>query len=209
MPSNIPVGYAQATFSFLHEGSSDPLAITLGITLPPGPGAPTPQLVANQLQSNFAATVLEDMDNGISLTHTDLFVGAGDGPSGSVRSDIGSFPGERAMVSIPLNTAVLVNKTTPRLGRLGRGRMFVPSSVAASEVSEVGRLGDSIRTSLNGSWSDFWDLLANGSPDPNAFYSGPLVPVLIHQPPHDDIPPTSITGFEVAPVVGTRGSRIR
>lgn len=205
MPSNIPVGYGQATYSFTHENLGRPLAITLGIDLP-APGA-DPQSIANELMYRFGETIMTDIDNSVTLTHVDLFIGNGDAPSGSVRSSIPPKVGERSMVSVPLNSAVLVTKQSGRLGRLGRGRFFVPSSVAATEVSENGTLTTSIVGSLQARWLAFW--LSLTEPDEGEYYVGPLPPVLIHQPPHDDQIPTPITSFLVGSRIGTRGSRIR
>lgn len=205
MPSNIPVGYGQATYSFTHENLGRPLAITLGIDLP-SPGE-DPQMIANELMERFADTIMTDIDNSVTLTHVDLFIGNGDGPSGSVRSSVPPATGERSMVSVPLNSAVLVSKQTGRLGRLGRGRFFVPSSVASTEVSENGTLTGSIIASLQARWLAFHVALT--TENPGGLYEGPLPPVLIHQPPHADQVPTPITSFLVSSKIGTRGSRIR
>lgn len=205
MPSNIPVGYGQATYSFTHENLGRPLAITLGVSLPSGPV--NPQAVANELMQRFSETIMTDIDNSVTLTHVDLFIGNGPDPSGSVRSSIPPKVGERSMVSVPLNSAVLVTKQSGRLGRLGRGRFFVPSSVAATEVSENGNLTGSIVTSLQSRWFAFHAALTD--PEEGTFYSGTLNPVIIHQPPHQDQAPALITSFLVGSKIGTRGSRLR
>ena len=205
MPSNIPIGYGQATFSFTHEGLGKPLAVTLGIVLP---GTyPSATELANELHTRFANTVMEDVDNSITCTHVDLFIGAGDDPSGSVRSNTPPKVGERAMVSAPLNTAVIVGKQGILLGRRGKGRLFMPGSCSSAEVGENGRLGESIVSSLNGTWQDFLDMLNDGVE--GGWYDGPLFPCIIHKPPHEEQTPTRINAFVVSSLIGTRGSRIR
>lgn len=205
MPQNIPVGYGQATFGFTHEAAPRPLAITLGVSLV-NAGADY-VTVANAIFRRFENTVLEDLDNGLTLNHVDLFIGAGTAPSGSVRSSFGAKPGGRAMVSMPLNTCVLVEKQTGFLGRSNRGRMFVPSSGPASDVSEIGNLSDSLRTSLQGSWTDFYNELSDGGEPGDPLPGAAILPVLIHQ----DVvaAPTPISGFRVVQKVGTRPTRIR
>lgn len=205
MPSNIPAGFAQATYSFTMEGLSRPLAITLGIVLPLDFDSATD--IANELHTRFVNTVMEDIDNGCVCTHVDLFIGAGDEPSGSVRSTTPPAPGERSMVSMPANSAVLVTKQGTTLGRRGRGRMFVPASAPRDDPSEAGILSSSLVTSLQGSWTDFYDQLVDGVP--GGWYEGPLLPCIIHKPPHEEQTPTRISSFSVGTKIGTRGSRIR
>lgn len=205
MPSNIPIGYGQATFSLRHESLLRPLAITLGVALP-DPGV-DPVEVANALHDRFRLTILTDLDNSIALQWVDLFIGNGNDPSGSVRSNIGSFPGERSMVSVPLNTAVLVEKRSGFLGRTGRGRMFVPSSAATTEVSEIGNLNGGLRTSLQQRWNEFYSELVDDE-GPHNFFPGAIQPVILHQSPTAGAP-TPISGFQVQTKVGTRATRIR
>lgn len=205
MPSSIPAGYGQATYSFTHESLARPLAITLGIKMP-GTGT-DPQDVANELHTRFVNTIMEDIDNGLTCTHVDLFIGNGNNPSGSIRSNTPPAPGERSMVSAPLNTCVLITKQGTRLGRLGRGRCFMPSSAPRDDVSENGQISTSLVTSLNGTWQDFYDQLTNGVT--GGWFEGPLPPYIIHRPPHAEDAPTPIRSFVVATKVGTRGSRIR
>lgn len=205
MPSSIPAGYAQATYSFAHESLGRPLAITMGIKMP-GVGA-DPQDLANELHTRFANTIMEDVDNGLTCTHVDLFIGNGDNPSGSIRSNTPAKAGERSMVSAPLNTCVLVNKQGSTLGRRGRGRVFMPSCAPRDDVAENGQISGSLVTSLNGTWADFYDQLTNGVT--GGWFEGPLPPYIIHRAPHAGDAPTAIVSFSVSTTVGTRGSRIR
>jgi len=205
MPQNIPVGYGQATFSFSHEAAPRPLAITLGISLANITG-PVVE-AANAVFQRYRETVLEDQDNGLTLNHVDLFIGAGTAPSGSVRSTLPAAVGGRAMVSMPLNTCVLVTKETGFLGRSNRGRMFVPSTAPASDVSEIGNLNSGTVTSLQGSWGDFYTSLTEGGPVGGILAGVDLQPVLIHQ--SLAAAPTPVSGFRVNTKVGTRPTRIR
>lgn len=205
MPQNIPVGYGQATYSFSHEASNRPLAITLGVSLP-DPGT-SPTAVANALFTRFTATVLPDLDNGLTLTEVNLFIGNGDDPSGSVQSDAPPQAGGRSMVSAPLNTAVLVTKTTGFLGRRARGRMSVPSSAPRDDVSEIGNLSDTLLNSLNSSWADFYDALVDGDVAGDPLPGESLFPVILHATA--PFVPTPVTGFKVERKIATRPSRIR
>lgn len=205
MPQNIPIGYGQVTYGFTHENSPRPLAITLGVALP-DPGTPAVD-VANALFQRFVQNILEDLDNGLTLTEAKLFIGNGSGPSGSVASGYAPQVGGRSMVSMPLNSAVLVTKNTGFLGRRGRGRMSVPSSGPASDVSEIGNLSDTLRTSLQGSWDAFYDALTGDTAPGDVLPGVSLQPVLLHQ--EAPFTPTPISGFRVERKVATRGSRIR
>lgn len=205
MPQNILTGFGLATYSFTHESAPRPLAITLGVAIPDDEDDYS--LVADALYARFRDTVLEDLDNGLTLNHVDLFIGAGSAPSGSVRSNLGGATGGRAMVSMPLNTCVLVSKNTGFLGRSNRGRCFVPSSGPASDVSEIGNLSDSLRTSLQGSWDDFYDQLQNGGQPGTAISTTPVRPFILHGSLASA--PTPISGFTVVQKIGTRPTRIR
>lgn len=202
MPENIAVGFGQATFSLKHENIGKPFAVTLGVDLLAWQddylGA------ANALQILFGENIMPDVDNSVTLTHTDLYIGNGAQPSGSVRSNSVAVVGGTSMVSAPVNVAVLVNKQSALLGRAGRGRLFMPSNVKASDVSENGTIESGFRTALQSSWNDFYTALTEtGTPE---FH---IPPVLLHQSGPLAGTATTITSFNVGAVVGTRGSRIR
>lgn len=203
MPENIPVGFGQATYALKHESFGRSFAVTLGIYAPLWGDDYVG--IANACHDTFGAAIMPDLDNGIQLTHVDYFVGNGALPSGSVRSTLPPVPGGTAMVTPPMNVCVLVNKETETLGRAGRGRMFIPSSVKRDDVSENGTIEAGFRNSLQSSWNELYDTMVA----PGGSIAHQVVPSIIHQSGPLAGTASTVTAFRVGAVVGTRGSRLR
>lgn len=205
MPSAIPVGAAQATFVFTHTTAPKDVVCTLGLSLIDYTG--TELEAANKAFDAWADTILPGQATRCALDHVDLFIGNDRNPSGSVRSDKPPEAGNTTGDKLAANSALLVNKRSNFLSRSGRGRMFVPYALSEGDVDEGGKLNPGAITAWGNQFAAFFAALeAEG-----ASGNGPLHPVILS---NDDgvgglSAPRRITTFQIAPVIGTRGSRLR
>lgn len=201
MPSNIPSGFAQATMVFTHPQVPRPVVVTMGLSLLNFTG--TNLQAANKAYKAWKDTLLVKQDTECTFSHVDLFIGADEFPSGSVRSSESASSGGSSFPGVPANVATLVNKSTAQLGRRGRGRMYVPFMMAEAGVDEGGNVDSTTRATLNTTLAAYMTSLTTV----DAQGVGTLGPVLLHR----TVPlvATEITTLTVAPKVGTRKGRIR
>ena len=114
------------------------------------------------------------------------------GPSfTSSGESVGSLGGS----TLAPNTCYLVEKNTNLGGRKGRGRMFIPGTVAAS-MTDTGALNTTRLNAMNAACSDFLGTL-------NA---ADLPAVLLHG---DATAPTDIINMSTDPVLATQRRRLR
>ncbi len=197
MPLIIPPGYGQAAFIFSGAVGTPPYVTTLGVDL----GAVGGDFVgaANSLKAAWCADLVANQWDQLALQMVSLQVGQ-DGGSGSVSSTSAPCPGTNNGTMAPLAMAVIARKVTNDLGRKGRGRMFIPASVAESDVDAGGNVSASLQTIWNNDLETFRLSLENG-----LLGSLETPPVLLHNGPEL---PTPIVGFQIAQKVGWIRDRI-
>lgn len=153
-------GYGQATYNLTHESVSRTMAVTLGHDLQAWTG--TNVQAADALFNSFEARMLPALDSQITLQSVDLFIGNGTEASGSVSSTLVPASGTAEWASPVLNTAVIVRKETPSLGRRGKGRMFLPGAVPENQVSEGGIIDANVLADLQNYLLEWWEQLTEG-----------------------------------------------
>jgi hypothetical protein len=106
--------------------------------------------------------------------------------------------GTAAFTGAPLNTAVLVKKSTLLGGRKGRGRMYTVGQVWDSTFGMSGELEDTQLSALDTAWFNILGLWAA--------VAGVTGPVLLHS---DATAPTEITGLNPVKRLATQRRRLR
>lgn len=200
MTVNIPVGYGEA--SIIHSGANgtQPFVVTIGLDLELYPDNYV--LAANDVMASYLANFRNVLHNSMAVERVLLAIGQADHTSPTVSSDLPSVHGLRDSSNVPINCAVILNKSTPTLGRKGRGRMFLPGMLTEGDVGLSGGLDNPTIADFNDRASDWLTALQEGDETYPA-----LPPVLLHSDPADD--PSVITSLLCAPIVGTLRKRIR
>lgn len=106
-------------------------------------------------------------------------------------------PGSKSVTAVPINTSFLLQKSTARGGRKGRGRCFLPPIwTAENNVDAQGIITTFDLNAMNALWSSaLTALLASDCP-----------PVLLHE---DGSTPDPITSWAVTPLCATQRRRMR
>lgn len=200
MALNIPTGFAEASFVYTSNEGTPPFVTTLGIDLRPSAN-PDPVAVANVLHTVYGDTIMSITDADLILDRVSLFLGSS-GPSGSVDSTNAPRVGGRTSAGLPWSLSAIARKNTERIGRSGKGRMFLPGVVSPTEINQAGQIIGSRRTAIDAELDDFFNALDSGFP------SG-YPPVLFHNTGSSDDVPTPVLSFSCAPLVGWIRGRIR
>ena len=133
----IPDNYYQAFVPIKHEGLGRPAAVTFGVR--DVNGTIEPQQVADDVLLAMSAAFLEAFDNQVRVGPVSVYFDQG-GARGSVDGEA-SFQGQfDSNTTVPPQVALIVRKNTGRVGRPGRGRMFLPWVLVDADVSETGVL---------------------------------------------------------------------
>lgn len=200
MALNIPNGFAEASFIYTSNEGTPPFVTTLGVDLRLS-AEPDYVDVANTLFALYADSIMSITDKDLLLERCSLFIGAS-GPSGSIDSTVPARAGGRASEGLPWALSAIARKNTDRLGRSGKGRMFLPGVVSPTEINQAGQISQARRTIINTELVDFYESLVDTVP------SG-YPPVLFHNEGSSDDVPTPILNFTVAPLAGWIRGRIR
>lgn len=205
MPSSVSTGSSQATYVMSHPLAARDVVVTAGHSFVGWTG--TYQEAANRLFREFRDHVVPGLDSNVTFLYVDLYVGADDDPSGSVRSNVAPVVGGAAINSVPGNTALLVRKQTARLGRSGKGRLYMPFYVAEGSCDEGGNIDANVLDDYQASFDAWLEALAG----PDAQGTGDLSMVLNNGPnPDGDVPaPIEVTSLVVQSKVATQRRRIR
>lgn len=198
----IPPGYASAAFVLTGPVGTQPFITTIGLNV----GAAGGDYVnaANQAFAIYGVNFMPSTSTDLTLERVILSIGQDGGEAPTVESDLPSQPGEATGDFLPLANALLLNKRTPRLGRRGRGRMFIPGVLKDNMVDVNGRLGDTTVAAFDGVAEAFITQLQDGDE------VGPaLPPVLLHNSGVGAGSPDLITALNAAPLVGVMRKRIR
>lgn len=198
----IPPGFASAALVFNSSQGTQPFVTTIGVDVSDAGGDYV--AVADKVMSDYGLAFNNQWSSSLVLDRCTLTVGA-DGPSGSVDSTLSPIPSTRSGAFPPVAMAAIARKVTNRLGRQGRGRMFLPAVLSESEVDEDGSIINTRRTSLTQQLNLFHELLT----DSEGLYPFTTMPVLLHGPSVVLNPPDPIVGFALSDTVGWIRGRIR
>nr|CRY97706.1 hypothetical protein [uncultured prokaryote] len=203
MPLNVPPGFAIATINVVGPIGTPNFATTIGVTMSDGFGSLVD--LANTVHLAYTVEFSDIMSSQLSCTGVSLFL-TGDNGNGSIESDNVPVQGSNSAATAMIGMAAIAQKRTTRLGRTGRGRMFLPGVIKETEVDESGRIVAAALTKIETRADDF---LANLNAENSArvAFDTPAGPVLLHS--SASIDPTPITNFSVNPIVGLMRSRIR
>ena len=194
----IPTGYGSAAFIFSSVSGTAPFVTTCGVDLSAAGGDFV--AAADSIFNIWKANILPIQDSGLTLDRVTLAVGQ-DGPGGSVDSTETPSPGLNSVTSTPFAVGAIMRKVTNRLGRPGRGRMFVPGLVSNSQVDEAGTILPARQAALNAAFEEFrLDMFTLGTPNTQC--------VLLHGEGVTG-PPEPIQAFSCSDLVGIIRGRIR
>lgn len=193
----IPPDHYQALIPFKHDRVTRSAAVTFGVRQTEDTAAPTD--LADEILLAFSAAWLTVIDNEVEVGPVQVTFDQGAQGRGSV-SGSATFRGGRSGVSTVSNTALLMRKNTDRVGRPGRGRMFMPWSLAENVVDEVGALTNAAIDDSN----------TRGATLLTGLNTRDMVMVILHD---ENVPgtttPSLVTSLVADPVAGTQRRRMR
>lgn len=172
----IPPGYADVSIQIKHTAVVRPAYVTFGID----PSGADPTGIATQVHSAAVAggSLLSLIDSTATLGPVTVRLGQDGGePLVGVNTVVAN--GTQSGTMLPPNCAALVHKRTGRGGRRGRGRMFIPWCLLASDVAEGGIVGPVAVSKVQTACEVFRNALsAGGNPmvvlhDPGITSAGP------------------------------------
>lgn len=198
MGTILPVGYGQAVIRLRCSGAPKDAVITMGYN-------PTTLSPAADAEAIFGCFASSGSDHGPfnagEMCPTFTFLGV----SVTEMDDTGPLLGEynetivgtNSGTTVPINTAMLVNKVTSAGGRKNRGRFFCPvTNIPEANVSPLGVIDNAFVTAQQVLWTNAYDALIDAD----------LPPVILHS---EAGTPTAITGFVVQAVCATQRRRMR
>lgn len=199
----IPGGFGSATLQWAVDGKVNPISCTLGYAFNNGSGGPTAQDCADFIFDAFTDTSAALCDAAqMNEIFTFLGVQVAQNEGGTMTGAYSSqpaIPGSLTGFNSPvINSTLVVQKRTPRIGRAFRGRMYWPPlAMDETNVDPLGVLGGAFVTAQSTKFAHALAEMADA-----------LVPAyLLHSNADDE--PTIVTTFQVASVVGTQRRRIR
>lgn len=200
MPKIIPVGYAEAAWTFSGGPGTAPYVTTLGVALA-GIDPDDYVQAADDIFQAYASVMMPNTSDAITLDRVVLSIGLAGGTSGSVSSTNTAVPGGVSGVEFaPLAMAAIATKQSASLGRKGRGRSFLPGTVRDASVDEGGNLTTGAVTALGDAWNQILVNLATATP------GRAMSPVILHS---DGSTPSVIISGGCSPKVGWIRKRIR
>lgn len=199
----VPVGLTLALIRFRLTGDPQEMAITLGVG----------QAGADQTAEEEAENIADAVTGAGSILGSPAeyysqwtFVGVTTKKQTATGFEVGEHivnaVGTASGATLPVNTAMLVKKTTALGGRHNRGRCYMPLvGLDESDIDNNGMIASGELTSQQGRWDEFFDLLV----------AADVVPCLFHYPYTGTPEPaeTNLTGFVVQPQVATQRRRLR
>lgn len=193
----IPPGFYQVLVPMKHDRVTRPAAVTFGVREVEDEFPPDE--MADQILLSFSASFAALLDSEVEVGPAIVTFDQGEQGRGSI-SGSNRFRGARNVSSVPSNTAVLFRKNTGRIGRPGRGRMFMPWYIQNTEVDEVGTLTNAALDARTTAGAGFLTSLNSRG----------LEMVILHD---EDVPgtttPSLVTSLVPDPVVGTQRRRLR
>jgi hypothetical protein len=198
-----PPGFASCSYEIRHSTMSRSAYLTFGVDCTDT----DPNLVASKARTTFAlATGLGSIiDLNASLVSTRASLGT-DGGEDLVGVDSTVVPCTKGLTSYPPNCAALVHKRTARGGRRGRGRMYIPWTVAIGDASEAGVIIAGTVNSITTACTNWLTAMAASGPGPVVLLhrpSGPLV-----SPPTTPGAPNVVTSMSCDSLIATQRRRL-
>lgn len=197
----IPLGFASAALIFTGPFGTEPFVTTVGMDVTGSPAFSTYKDTANAVFNSYQAEVMPYTSNELTLERVDVSYPAGTGTV-SVSSDLAPASGGYSGLQASINNAILVNKITDEPGRRGKGRMFIPGLLGASDTGIDGTLSQAGRDQYQTYITNFVEEVKQ---DPG---SGVAEFVVLHSSP-GPIAPAVITSFVVSPKIGSIRRRLR
>lgn len=194
----IPPGYGLASIVFTSSVGTGPFVTTIGLDLRDAGGQFV--LAANKTKSQYGTAFAALTDNRMVLDRVSILVGQ-DGEAGSVDSNSPPTPMTRSGDAGPVAMAVIARKVTNRLGRSGRGRMFLPGTCTEAGVDADGGLTTAFRTAHATALTAFRTGMEGASDFP--------IPLVLLHGPTGPVTPTPIVGLTPSDLVGWVRGRIR
>ena len=192
-----PPGFAECSYALTQTGLVRPAYITFGVD----PTSTDPATIAGALATAWASagSLNSIMDNSVTMTAVRVSLGT-DGSGDLVYVLSATVTGGGGTIgSLPPNCAVLFHKATARGGRRGRGRMYLPWSIADSSVDDVGVINSTNVTAHTAAASAWQAALSAGG--------NPLV--LLHAPGKTATPPPDpVTSMTADRLIATQRRRI-
>ena len=175
------------------------VAITFGVGL--DGEVENPQLVANDIVTALRDAAEDMFDSDCTIGPAVLTFDQG-AERGSIQGSVSFVGGAGRGNSTPPNVAVLARKVTARVGRAGRGRLFLPWVVSAAEVNEQGVLQEEARNGVENFLEQFLIEMA-------AIRAGLRMVILHDQTVSNANVPSLVTALPVENVVATQRRRLR
>jgi hypothetical protein len=192
------VGYGQMSIVISTPGAPANLVVTHGFEDVPGTGLAATAAAAWKTAMTAAGRILlpANYSNEFTVVRFDATIMTATGPViGSAASGV---VGTSAITCCPLNTAILVNKSTARGGRRGRGRMFWPAMfVAEGNVGAAGTIAAPQLATLNTLFQDTH----------TALLSTNYPPFLLHDV--SEVAPDGVQNWLIQSKVATQRTRLR
>lgn len=189
----IPADALQVSLHFRITGDAEDMICGFGVDQI---DVETPDFVMDAMAAAWDTFVSPQWSSAVSLVGAEAR-----NADGTVGEQVYDLPGAVAGDIQTQNTALLVKKVTPRVGRTGRGRIFLPGVLTAN----VGNAGVIESTQL-ATWQGDWTTWLN---DVNTTLPAARVCLLHTNAPGVDTDPSPITGLVVDPMVATQRRRLR
>jgi len=198
----IPVGFAQVTLPFKHDGVNREAVITFGVDTSAEGGDFVGMCEA--IVSKWSASLGALVDSNVTVGPARATVGQDGGPPIQVVGSVTSVGG-RGLDSETPNTALLVQKRTALGGRRGRGRFYIPWIVGQNDVNEAGNIENAAMASFQPAADDFLELLAD---DTDPIIPSPMV--ILHDSSGAGVEPspTPVTSLTCDRLVGSQRRRL-
>lgn len=187
----IPPGFAHCALSFQAAYDTDPWYITFGSETTVGTG------IANTIYDLCTTQLAPVLDNNITMT------GMRVRNSTEVDEHLESVVGGAAGSTLPSNCAVLVKKTTNKVGKQHRGRWYLPGVHPASDVTEAGVLATVKVTALQAKMTALLGTLTSAGVDMYILHTE------LETEPGTAPAPTQVTGLSVSTLIATQRRRMR
>jgi hypothetical protein len=198
MPVNLPPDFMEIAFHHLGGSVTGEMVNTLAVDVT-GMVGDNVQAGLDGISQAWADGPQAAHCTGISYVKATAIYNSAVFGKTALESRVGAIGGSASPPMMPLNVAIIVQKTTAFAGRKFRGRLFFgafPAGVMSSANPNV--LSSSFHTSFQATWTTFQATLTSLG----------FVPVLLHQTSYSG-PPTPISSFDVHDLVGSIRMRIR
>lgn len=206
----VPVNHGTVIHSISLLGDPEPMAVTFGIfavtASDPLIDVAVPALTA-ELHDAFGDIVMPFLSTEATLTQTEVaFVN----PSSNIPVlGVDSTPrvGGTSGAMLPQNSALLVHKRSAAPGRIGRGRLYLPSCLREAQVDNKGIIAALEVSGLQTPISSWLTRVANNTAP--AGVDKDMVILHTVTPANPALTPTVVTSLVVDSLIATQRRRLR